>query len=124
MSLIVFGEAGPVLDGDRRLAMETKAAADPYGRCDDFSLGISPRKLAHRPHVGSSFVVQQRRILTERRLGIGHGFQRLVSDLGPVARILRDVSVLGQDGGDGFADIADLFARQRVEGCRVVIFQP
>jgi hypothetical protein len=123
-SLMVFGNARPVLDGNRRLAMKAKATADPNGGRSDFRCGITADKLAHCEHVGSRLLVQQRRIPAERRLGVGHGGEQFVGDLDPVAGVLGDVSVLGQDGGDWLPHVADLLARQRVEGCRVIILQP
>ena len=39
-------------------------------------------------------------------------------------RVLREVSVRGQNGHNGLTDIADLVARQRIERRRVIIFHP
>ena len=104
--------------------MKAKPAADPNCRPSAFCFDIAAGKFAHRQHVGSRLLVKHRPIVAERHLGIDHRFERFVGDLDPVTRVLRYVSVLGQNGGDRFADIANFPARQRVERGRLIILKP
>jgi hypothetical protein len=95
-----------------------------YRCCRHFGSYVAARKLSHRQHVGPRLNVQQRRIRSDCHLGIDHGFKRLEGNLDPGERVLREVSVLGQNGDKGLTDIADLVARQRMERRRVIILHP
>ena len=90
------------------LRWNRKTAADPYRSCPHFRFDIAARKLAHRQHVCSRMLVQHRRILPDGRLGIDHGFEGSVGDLDPIAPVLREASVLGQNRQDGLTDITNL----------------
>ena len=106
------------------LRWNRKRAADPYRSRRHFRSDIAARKLSHRQHVRSRLLVQQRRVLPDSHLGIDHGSERFVGDLDPIERILREVSVLGQNRHNRLTDIANLVARQRIERRRMIILHP
>lgn len=113
-------QTGPLLECDRRLAVEPETAADPYWGHRHRRCHIATRELSHCQDLRPGPVVKQRGILSESHLGIDHGFERFEGDRDPTERVFREVPAFGQ-GDDRLTDIAQFFTRQAIEVGPVVI---
>ena len=77
------------------------------------ALGIAIGKLADRNLVGLGLRMQQRRRFAACGQRIDHRFERLIVDAHQVGRVLREITRLRHDEGDGFADVAYALDRER-----------
>lgn len=95
-----------------------RAVVDDAPLDDDVGLGerLVDVPAAQRPVVdlvGAELLVDERRAVLERGLGVDHHRQRLVVDEHVFRGVDHRVLVLADDDGHGVADVADLPAGQR-----------
>ena len=101
--------------------METEPTPNPHCRRRHFRVDVTAPELTLCQNIRSGFFVQQCRVLQECELRINDRRQRLVRDLDPVQRVLRQRPAFGNNGDHRLAHIAHLAARQRVYRCRMVV---
>jgi hypothetical protein len=99
----------PLRDDPVRLDRRGAELREPEPLADD-DLGFRERTVGlavHEPagirEVGAQRLVQDRRAVFERALGIHHGGQRLVVDLHQLGRVLGEVAIARDDDRDRFA---------------------
>ena len=77
-------------------------------------IDVAPLPDARVGQVPAAVLVQHRRAVLERDPGVDDDLERLVVDLDELGRVARELARLGDDRGDGLADVAHLPDRERV----------
>ena len=75
---------------------------------------VAPLPDARVRHVAAALLVEHRRVGLERLARVDDDVERLVVDHHELGRVAGELARLGDDGGDGLADVPHLADRERV----------
>ena len=113
--LLVLDERARALERRGREAVEVEPFdADDLVGLRERRVVVAPVEQARPDDVRAGLLVQERRIVLDRALGVDQHGQRLVLDLDQIGGVARDLARGGDDGRDRLAHVPHLADRERV----------